>query len=555
MVDPALIPEPDAPVRPPSTARRLALGLVALVVGAAFLGMQLLPSRGGTPDRAPKEGVARAAGGDTVTVLGGEPASIDPARHGDAGSAAVVAQLFETLTAFDPGLTLRPALAESWRVEDEGRRVVFTLREGLAFSDGGPLRAEDVVRSWLRLVDPDRPSPLASLLSDVRGVDDVLAGTARDTSGVGIAADGERRVIVELERPAGDLPAIVSAPPFGIVPPGVGTEVTADPDGWVGSGGYVLAGVDSDALVLRANPRYWAGEPAIATVRYVTDIAGASPVETFEDGGADVAAVADFDARWIAYDATLGPQLRSSPSLSVNYYGFDASRPPFDDVRVRQAFALAVDWRRLAALDEPGSTAPASGIVPAGIPGRPEGDFLPRHNPDEARLLLADAGYPGGRGFPATTLVTSGGGYDEAVVAEIEAALGIRLGFETMDFDEYTARLETDPPAMWALSWVADYPGPNDFLGVLLRTGSTANYGRWSDAEFDAAIADARSAADPEAATSAYARALELVRERAPVVPVSYGVDWSLTRDGLLGATENGLGNLRFAGLAWRDGS
>jgi oligopeptide transport system substrate-binding protein len=107
---------------------------------------------------------------------------------------------------------------------------------------------------------------------------------------------------------------------------------------------------------------------------------------------------------------------------------------------------------------------------------------------------------------------------------------------------------------MWSISWVADYPGPNDFLGVLLGTGSTANQGGWSSPEFDAAITDATSAADPAEATAAYARAMGIVRDQAPVVPVSYGTAFSLVRDGLLGANPNGIGILRLAGLAWADG-
>ena len=107
-------------------------------------------------------------------------------------------------------------------------------------------------------------------------------------------------------------------------------------------------------------------------------------------------------------------------------------------------------------------------MVPPGIPDRSDRDVLPAHDPDAARALLAEAGYRSGNGFPRPTLVTGGSPYDEAVVPRLEQELGIRVDQETMDFDEYFDRLETDPPQMWFLSWVADYPGRNDFLGVLL---------------------------------------------------------------------------------------
>jgi ABC-type oligopeptide transport system substrate-binding subunit len=106
---------------------------------------------------------------------------------------------------------------------------------------------------------------------------------------------------------------------------------------------------------------------------------------------------------------------------------------------------------------------------------------------------------------------------------------------------------------MWSLGWVADYPGPNDFLGILLGTGSSNNYGHWSSQTFDAAVADALETTDPTAVRAAFDRAETIVRDDAPVIPLSYDVDWSLARKGLLGARENGLGITRMAGLAWAD--
>jgi ABC-type oligopeptide transport system substrate-binding subunit len=104
---------------------------------------------------------------------------------------------------------------------------------------------------------------------------------------------------------------------------------------------------------------------------------------------------------------------------------------------------------------------------------------------------------------------------------------------------------------MWNLSWVADYPGRNDFLGVLLGSGSSNNYGRWVSPEFDDAIAEARSTTDEAVAGPAFDRAEDIARRDAPVIPVTYGTGWALASDGLLGATQNGLGSLRFGGLAW----
>ncbi len=498
--------------------------------------------------------VAAAGPPDEATILVGRPSELDPALQGDVGSARVSAQLFESLTALDPGLNVRPALAASWDVLDGGRRIVFHMRDGLSFSDGSPLGAGDVVRSWLRIVDPVHPSPLASLMADIEGADAYLRGVSRDSSTVGLRAEGST-VEVRLNRPATDLPAIVASPTFAIVPPGVGSRADALMAGpaFVGSGAYVLAAEKDDGLTLRASDRYWAGRPAIGTIHLKTTLGGRSPVEAFESGDLDYTPLGDADAAWIRYDPTLGPALRTVASLSLTYYGFDTSRPPFDDVRVRRAFAQAVDWKRIVALASDGTEIPATSMVPPGIPGRSQRDFSPVHDPSAARAELAAAGYPGGAGFPEITLVTSGSTYDEAILADLERELGVRVRFEAMESGSYFGRLAADPPAFWALGWVADYPGPNDFLGLLLGTGSTNDYGRWSSPEFNAAIARAVAATDPTAARAAYDEAEGIVQRDAPVVPVSYGAGYALARDGLLGAAESGLGILRMAGLAWAD--
>ena len=496
---------------------------------------------------------ASGADGRELRILLGLPTTLDPAAAGDAGSSAYTAQFFETLTTFDTDLDLRPALAESWRFEDGGRRIVFSLRADLAFSDGSPLRAADVVRSWLRIIDPAAPSPLASLMLDIEGAEAYLGGGAGPDQ-VGLEADdGANEVIVDLVRPFAEFVTVIASPTFGIVPPGVGQEADAllPGDAFVVSGGYRLTEVTAQAMVLTSNERYWAGPPAITTITVTNDLGGLSAVDAFQSDDLDYAPISEFDASWIAYDADLGPQLRQVPSLSTVYYGFDAGDPPFDDVRVRQAFARAVDWRRIARLSVNDPAGVATSMVPPGIPGRSDQDFLPAYDPADARALLAAAGYPGGAGFPEITLLTGGSPYDEAVVLELERELGVTVRSEFMDFGDYFVRLAEDPPDMWNLAWVADYPGRNDFLGVLLGRGSTNNYGRWRSEEFDAAIADAGAATDPAAASAAYDRAEDIVGRDAPVIPVTYGTGWALAREELLGAGQTGLGSLRFAGLSW----
>ncbi len=493
----------------------------------------------------------QAAVRDEVTILAGTPSTLDPALQSDIGSATFSAQLYESLTAFDLSLTLRPALAASWDISDDGRRIVFHLRSGLTFSDGTPITAEDVVQSWMRIIDPRRPSQLASLLLDVRGAADHLFGRTTAPEDVGLQAQG-RDVIVDLDGPGADFPAIISSPTFGVVPPQVWRD-KVDLDTVLrvpSSGAYVVDAITSTEFTFRANPRYWAGTPAIDTVHLLASLDGRSPVSAFESGDVDYTTIGSADASWIRYDEALGPHLRSVPSLSLTYLGFTSDRPPFNDARVRQAFGAAVDWARIIRLASNGDDVPADSMVPPGIPGGGERNWLPIHDPTRARSLLAAAGYPAGTGFPVIAFAPAGIASAEGIVEDLRRELGVTVSVE--DLDDHFGRLQDDPPAMWSLGWVADYPGANDFLGVLLGTDSTNNYGRWSSPQFDAAIDAALATLDPREAVAAYERALAVVRDEVPVVPLAYADGWALSRDGLLGADESGLGIMRLAGLAWR---
>src|SRR5690242_6490822 len=208
-------------------------------------------------------GPTRAAARNDLRIFVQAPSTFDPAAQSDSATAAITAQLYETLTAYDSSLQLQPALARSWDVAADGKRVVFHLRPGLSFSDGTPLTADDVVGSWLRLLDPAHPSPLVALLIDVQGARAYVSGQSSDPATVGMHANGSD-VEVDLERPGADFPATVSAPIFGVVPPAARREGQAGFGiGAVVSGGYSVSAATDAEITLQRNEHYWAGVPAI----------------------------------------------------------------------------------------------------------------------------------------------------------------------------------------------------------------------------------------------------------------------------------------------------
>jgi oligopeptide transport system substrate-binding protein len=399
---------------------------------------------------------------------------------------------------------------------------------------------------------------------------------------VGIRADG-RTLTVELARPASYFPAVAAVPTLAVVPESIATLSSGPEPGraFPASGPYVPLEATRTAVVMEANDDYWAGPPPIDRITVVTDIGGRSEIDVFEDGAVDWTRITADDAAWIRYDERLGPQLRYGDEMVVELLGFDTAEPPFDDPAVRRAVAMAVDWRRLpaggtsdpapgsdpAAGSHPPATSGADGtngvpdaagssavtsIVPPGIPGRGEIDYVPPHDPEAARATLTAAGYPGGTGFPSVTLATYGVGPVDAIADEIERELGIEVEVETWSFDDHEVILATDPPAMWTVAWSADYPHAHDFLGLLLRSDSSANAGSWSDSAYDALIARAAASEDADEQERLYGQAQSILRDEVPLIPLGYGSSWALSRDGLAGSDVSGVGLVRFADLAWR---
>ena len=490
---------------------------------------------------------ARAAG-EPLRYLGGEIGTLDPAFIADAADVQLLLQLYAGLTRLDEEGNVYPSLADSWTVSDDGRTYTFTLREGLTFSDGSDLRAADVRRSWLRLLDPSVGAYAPGMLTVVRGASDRLAGGPED--GVGISAPDDRTLVVELAHAAGYFTAITATPATFVVPASAGTDDTwQTTDGFVGSGPYVIQATDGDDLVLRASERYVGGAPPIEEVRWIgrldDDVATA-----FSDGRVDLTGIGSFDASWISYDRDLGPSLQRGAALSVQYFAFDTTRPPFDDARVRRAFALALDRSRLVELSAGSGARPAGSVVPPAL--WPSETFGEPDTADlgEARALLADAGYASGSALG--TITVNGTGLDvSSAVATWRETLGVTIDVEVMDFNAYVGVLRTDPPQVYTINWIADYPSPHALYGLLLLPDAPDNNGRWVDATFVQALQAAAEQEEPAAQADAYRDVDALVRQEAPVIPWSYDENWWLVRDGLRGTGQLTIGLLDFGRLSW----
>lgn len=471
-----------------------------------------------------------------LRYVGGEPATRDPAFIDSAGDVQFLLQLYAGLTRLDEDGKPYASLAESWSVSEDGRTYTFHMRAGLTFSDGSPLDATDVRRSWLRILDPATRSSAPDVLSIIEGAAERLAGGP--ANGVAVDAPDARTLTVRLRHPAAYFPAITATPTAFVVP----RNATGTDDSWqsidsfIGSGPYVTRATDGADLILSANDRYVAGAPPIAEIRWVTNLTGDSAT-AFANDEVDLTSVGSFDAGWIAYDRDLGPSLHRSAALGIQFFGFDTTRPPFGDARVRRAFALALDRPRLVTNAEGSGGTPASSIVPPALwPDGLEDDQVTDLR--EARRLLDAAGYTDRTRLGTITVNGSGLGVGPAVTVW-EKELAVNITVETMQFRDYLQALVDDPPQVFTMNWIADYPSPYALYSLLLLPDATSNYGGWNDPEF-VRLLEVASAAETDAEQATAYRAVDdRVDSEAPVIPWAYGAGWWLVRPGL-----RGLGNL-----------
>lgn len=488
------------------------------------------------------------AAGPPLRYLAGPAGTLDPAYISGAGDVQLLLQLYAGLTRLDETGEPYPSLAEGWAISDDGLTYEFQLRDGLRFSDGSPLVAEDVRRSWLRLLDPATGATAPDVLSVVDGATARLAGDA-DEDEVGISAPDDDTLIVRLRHPASYFLDIVATPATFVVPPNA--DATPDwqtPTDFVGSGPYVVTDVELADLVLQANGEYVAGPPPIDEIRWMAGLDLPDSVTAFSDGTIDLTQVSPGDATWIAFDQELGLRLHAAEPLTVSYFGFDTTRPPFDDARVRLAFALALDRAELVPLVDASFAQAAASLVPPAI--WPDG-FSPEleADPDRARELLDEAGFTD-RADLGTVVVNGSGLNVEPAAAVWREELGVDIAVETMDFGNFLEVLELRPPHLYTINWIADYTSPHALYGLLLEPGAISNYGNWRDDEF-VRLLEAAAAAPEDEVGPAYDAVEAYVAEQAPVIPWSYDETWWLVADGLRGLGNLTIGLLDFGRVSW----
>ena len=481
--------------------------------------------------------------------LGTEPPSLDWSLATDHVSFNVIANLMVGLAEFDKELKPAPVIAKSWDILEGGKKIVFHLRDDVQWSDGKKVRAQDFEYSWKRLLNPKTASEYAYILFDIVNAQEYQEGKISDPSAVGVKAQDDVTLVVELRHPASYFLAITT---FEVTFPHRQDIVEkfesrwTDPEHIVTNGPFLISSWKHENEVeLRANPKFFRGKPAIERVTMLMVNEKTTAVAMYEQGQLDFIdnhSIPILEKKRLARFRGF----KRVPQLRGYYYGFITDRKPFNDPRVRRAFALAIDRDVFPTILHGGET-PAPSWIPPGMLAHNPKIGLP-HNPVEARRLLREAGYPEGKGFPRIVL-----GYNteedhklvaEAVQSMWQRNLGVVVALENQEWKVYLKKLQNDPPHIFRLGWGADYPDPDNFMKLFTATSGN-NHTRWKNPRYDQLLEQAARALDAKKRAKLYDEAQKVLCETAlPIVPLFWTAESTLLNPHFTGLEMNSMGRL-----------
>ncbi len=474
-----------------------------------------------------------------VIINGNEPESLDPAIITGQPEMRIVQGLFEGLTRVDPrtGGAI-PGLAERWEISAEGTVYTFHLRTNLAWSTGEPITADDVVYSWLRALDPLTASDYAGQFYYVKHGEAFNTGKLKDAAQVGVHAMDPLTVHVELNQPTLFFLDLCAMPVMSVVPRQC---IAKYGDGWIKarpmpvSGPYELSFWRlNDKVQLTKNPRYW--DAANTQTETIDLLPVGSPnvaLNLYSRGQADIVWDKELVPTELLDVLLPRPDFHTFNFLATYFFRFNLTRKPFDDPRVRRALALAVDKSRLVGRITRSGEKPAAGLVPPGTANYPPLPEQLEFNPGQARKLLAEAGYPGGRGFPhfQYTFDAAAGGaarLHAKVAVELQQMwheeLGIEMELRQLEWKVYLSAQSQLDYDLSRSSWIGDYNDANTFLDMFMSDNGNNRTG-WKSPRYDALLREANRQTDVPARAKLLRQAETLlVGEAVPIVPLFYYV-------------------------------
>lgn len=469
--------------------------------------------------------------GHLYLQLKNNPTTLDPALITDVQGGGISAKLFNGLVRFNENLDLVPDIASSWKLADDNVTYTFLLRPDVRFGNGRKITARDFKYSFERVLTPKTKAPLTWVFDRIDGAKDLLAGKKGSVSGIRVVDD--HTLQIKLTRPFGPFLSLLAMTTAYVVPreevERPGQDFGAHP---IGSGPYLLSEwKHGQHLVLKFREDYFEGRPKLTGIFYKIIPEDLTAVLEFETGRIDVLQIPSSEYKRYTTDPAWRDRIYGETGLNTYYLGLNCARPPFSDIRVRQAVNMAVDRERVFNTVFEKRGVPAVGPIPPGLwrsEVSPENRKGYAYDPDKAKKLVREAGV---EGKTVKIYITM----DPEVLDIIEvvqgylAQAGLRAEIIQLDWSAFKDAVNKGEADAFWLSWWADYSDPENFLFPLFHSanvGSSGNRSRCLDPKLDQVIETAQRTMDDKKRYRIYHQAEERIIKNAPWIFMWHKADY-----------------------------
>lgn len=518
--------------------------MLALLLVVAMLATCLMAC-GGNNDADTND---NAEGGQQLVVqVGSDPETIDPALNSASDGGNMILHLFEGLLTISEDEQLQPGCADLPEISEDGLTWTFKLKEGLKWSDGSDLTAEDFVYSWKRVCDPEVAAPYGeTVLGMVKGYDEVVA--TGDVDKLCVTAVDPTTLVVELANPCtyfGDLAA------FATLSPVQQETIEANGDAWataaetyVSNGPFKLEEfVMGSHILMTKNENYWNADAIkLDSIKWLLTSDSNAAYAAYQSGEAQM--IKDVPTEEVP--SLLGQSdFHVEEIIGTYYISLNLNEEALQDVRVRKALSLAIDREHVANVVMQGTYSPAYNFMGPGWTDANGEEFMTKTylsddfeaNLAEAKQLLADAGYPNGEGFPVIEYMFNPDGYHQPVGEYLQAAwqeLGLTVELKTVDWSQFTPTRRSGDYMIARNGWVGDYTDASNQLELLYSSNGN-NDGKYNNPEFDAAMDESRATADGDIRTAALHKCEDIIMEDVACIPLAYYNDFWLQDESVEG--------------------
>lgn len=503
---------------PPGLALRTSGAIICILALALFL----LGAASGC-------GTASSSKASFTYAENSEPTSIDPALADEAVGINVDRYLFDGLVRYDSKTgEVKPGVAESWETSPDATIFTFHLRKGSRFTNGREVKAQDFVYSWTRALLPETKSGMAlNILEPVKGAAPLADGQTKTLAGVQVVDDYTLRVTLEF--PLAEFVTFLGHPVCSPVPQEeiekAGAGFAQNP---VGNGPFKLRELKAnEQIVLDRNPDYYGDKPKVEEVTVKIIPSPATAVSELKAGNVDaVKSIPSGQAESLQSDSSV--KIYEGKVNALSFVGFNMNVDPWTNGTLRQALNWAVDHQTIAGKVLQGQATPADGIVPTAMPGHQFEAMPYKYDPEKAKAVLAEAGYPNGEGLPPLKLSYRAEGSAADIAQAVQAnlkAVGVNVELEGLESGAFLDKMLAGELGLFLAEWQADYNSPDTFLYPLFKSDSPQNVFGYAHTQLDEMLAKARSTIDKQERLKAYNDAERHILADAVVIPVVFGLD------------------------------